>query len=270
MVPEHKSQPKNARHPARPQGYSTTEAGRRSSFLRKRNNAALDDSMARFRAYDAAKRIIDLLVSIAAALVFGPVALLAAAILWCMQGRVLFRQLRPGLYGKPFLLYKFCTMTDERDARGELLPDSRRITAIGRIVRSLSIDELPQLWNVIRGDMSLVGPRPLLMEYLPRYSQVQARRHDVRPGITGWVQVNGRNSLNWAEKFQLDVWYVEHRSFFLDLKILALTVARVAQRHGISNQEHATMPEFLGNPQEHSPCGDAFLGPPHSEVPEIR
>lgn len=220
--------------------------------------------------YRTSKRIADLLFAIAAGVLFGPMVLLAAALLWCMQGKVLFRQLRPGLHGKPFWLYKFCTMSERRDDRGALLPDSERITAIGRVIRSLSIDELPQLWNVVRGDMSLVGPRPLLMEYIPRYSPEQSRRHEVKPGITGWAQVNGRNSLSWEEKFLLDVWYVEHFSFLLDLQILLLTVKRVVQRHGISNQQHATMPEFLGNLQSASACCNSHNAPPHHELPEAR
>jgi sugar transferase EpsL len=220
--------------------------------------------------YHLSKRIIDLLLAMVAALVCGPIAVFAAVSLRCVQGKVLFRQLRPGLRGKPFWLYKFCTMSEARDDRGELLPDCQRITSIGRIVRNLSIDEIPQLWNVIRGDMSLVGPRPLLMEYLPRYSAEQARRHDVKPGITGWAQVNGRNSLSWVEKFQLDTWYIEHRCIALDLRILALTVRRVVQRHGISNPQHATMPEFLGNTPG-SPAGDEALPrPPHRKLPEIQ
>ena len=221
-------------------------------------------------AYAAGKRSIDLSLAIAAGLASAPIAALAAAMLWCMQRRVLFRQLRPGLHGKPFWLYKFCTMSEERNDRGELLPDGQRITPIGRVVRSLSIDELPQLWNVIKGDMSLVGPRPLLMEYLPRYSPQQARRHEVRPGITGWTQINGRNSLSWDRKFELDIWYIEHRSFLLDLKILALTAWCVAQRQGISSQKHATMPEFLGNPQYPSACGNALIDAPPSQLPENR
>jgi sugar transferase EpsL len=229
-----------------------------------------DHTMRNSRAYDLGKRLIDFFLAIAAGLVCAPFAALAAAMLWFVQGRVLFRQVRPGLYGKPFILYKFCTMSEEKDESGRLLPDSHRITPIGRIIRSLSIDELPQLWNVIRGDMSLVGPRPLLMEYLARYSSEQARRHDVKPGITGWAQVNGRNSLSWDEKFELDIWYVEHRSFFLDMKILTLTAFRVVERHGISNQQHATMPEFLGSLQGPPSHKDALINPPHPELPEVR
>jgi lipopolysaccharide/colanic/teichoic acid biosynthesis glycosyltransferase len=147
-----------------------------------------------------------------------------------------------------FAFYKFRTMTDARGATGELLPDEQRLTGLGRFLRATSLDELPQLWNVLKGDMSLVGPRPLLPEYLPRYTAFQKRRHEVRPGITGWAQVNGRNSLTWERKFELDVWYVDHRSFALDLKILFMTLLRVVRREGIAQDGHATMPEFLGTP----------------------
>jgi lipopolysaccharide/colanic/teichoic acid biosynthesis glycosyltransferase len=159
----------------------------------------------------------------------------------------LFRQVRPGLHGRPFMMVKFRTMTDERGADGELLPDAQRLTAFGRFLRASSLDELPELWNVLRGEMSLVGPRPLLMEYLPLYSPEQARRHEVRPGITGWAQVNGRNAVSWDERFKLDVWYVDHRSLWLDLRILWLTVRKVLVREGISAQGEATMSRFTGN-----------------------
>jgi lipopolysaccharide/colanic/teichoic acid biosynthesis glycosyltransferase len=161
---------------------------------------------------------------------------------------VFFRQLRPGLHGRPFRVVKFRTMADARDARGGLLPDAARLTAVGRVLRATSLDELPQLWNVLRGELSLVGPRPLLMQYLPRYSPEQARRHDVLPGVTGWAQVHGRNALSWEDKFALDVWYVDHWSPWLDLRILAATLLHVARREGISQPGHATMPEFLGTP----------------------
>lgn len=160
---------------------------------------------------------------------------------------VFFRQVRPGLHGQPFEMVKFRTMTDERGPDGELLPDAQRLTPFGRWLRATSLDELPELWNVLRGDMSLVGPRPLLMEYLPLYTPEQARRHEVRPGITGWAQVNGRNAISWADKFELDVWYVEHRSLWLDIKILCLTVKKVLVRDGISAQGEATMPKFTGS-----------------------
>jgi sugar transferase EpsL len=160
---------------------------------------------------------------------------------------VFFTQVRPGLNGKPFTLYKFRTMTDERDKEGNLLPDEVRLTKTGKLIRKLSIDELPQLWNVIKGDLSLVGPRPLLMEYLPLYTNKQSRRHEVKPGITGWAQVNGRNAISWEKKFELDVWYVDHRSFFLDLKILFLTVRKVLISEGIHQSDHATSERFRGS-----------------------
>lgn len=162
---------------------------------------------------------------------------------------ILFTQTRPGLHGKPFTIYKFRTMTDERDADGKLLPDSDRLTRLGRFLRSTSLDELPELFNVIKGEMSLVGPRPLLMQYLNRYTPEQARRHEVRPGITGWAQINGRNALSWEEKFALDVWYVDNCSLWLDIRIIALTIWKVFRREGISHQGEATMPEFKGTQQ---------------------
>ncbi len=160
---------------------------------------------------------------------------------------VLFCQQRPGLHAVPFNIYKFRTMTEERDASGVLLPDEVRLTSFGKWLRKLSLDELPQLFNVIKGDLSLVGPRPLLMEYLPLYSPEQARRHDVKPGITGWAQVNGRNAISWEEKFKLDVWYVDNQSFLLDLKILWMTFVKVFKREGISQEGQATMEEFMGS-----------------------
>ena len=160
---------------------------------------------------------------------------------------VLFKQTRPGLNGNLFTLYKFRTMTLKKDANGKLLSDAERLTSFGRFLRSTSLDELPELWNVLNGDMSLVGPRPLLTEYLPLYSEDQMRRHEVRPGITGWTQVNGRNALTWEEKFKRDVWYVDHQSFWLDMKILLMTVKKVLMREGISAKEDATMPVFKGN-----------------------
>lgn len=193
------------------------------------------------------KRALDLGVAGAVLLVAAPVmAAAAVAIRLRMGSPVLFRQTRPGLGGRPFQILKFRTMRDAVDAAGQPLPDADRITAVGEFLRKTSIDELPQMWNVLRGDMSLVGPRPLLMEYLPLYSPAQARRHEVRPGITGWTQVNGRNALSWEEKFRLDVWYVDHRSFRLDLRILALTALRVLRRDGISQHGHATMEKFRG------------------------
>ena len=160
---------------------------------------------------------------------------------------VLFRQIRPGLNGNLFTLYKFRTMTIKKDANGQFLSDAQRLTRFGQFLRSTSLDELPELWNVLKGDMSIVGPRPLLTEYLPLYSKDQMRRHDVRPGITGWTQVNGRNALTWEEKFKLDIWYIEHQSFWLDMKILLMTVKKVLLREGISAKGDATMPVFTGN-----------------------
>lgn len=160
---------------------------------------------------------------------------------------IIFSQVRPGLNGKPFRMIKFRTMNNEFGADGHLLPDAQRLSSFGRFLRASSLDELPELWNVLKGDMSLVGPRPLLMEYLPLYTEEQARRHEVRPGITGWAQVNGRNAISWEEKFKLDVWYVDHQSFFLDIKILAQTVLKVIKRDGISAQGEVTMTKFTGS-----------------------
>ena len=172
---------------------------------------------------------------------------LAAAIRWKLGSPVLFRQQRPGLSGRPFWLLKFRTMTDARDAGGVLLPDAQRLTAFGRFLRGSSLDELPELINVLKGEMSLVGPRPLLMQYLDRYTPEQARRHEVRPGITGWAQVNGRNAITWEEKFKLDVWYVDNWSLWLDIKIIAMTIWKILKREGISQPGQATMEEFKGN-----------------------
>lgn len=196
------------------------------------------------------KRAFDLVVALVALALLALPLLFVALLVALFLGRpVLFRQQRPGLGGKPFWLYKFRTMTDARDAHGRLLPDEQRLTRLGRFLRRTSIDELPELINVIKGEMSLVGPRPLLMSYLDRYTPRQARRHEVRPGITGWAQVNGRNAISWEEKFELDVWYVDHASLALDLKILAMTVWKTLRREGISAAGHATMPEFLGSKQ---------------------
>jgi len=197
------------------------------------------------------KRMIDILGSLAALLVLLPVILLvAAAIRWRMGAPVLFRQLRPGLHGRPFEMIKFRTMLNATDAQGRPLPDADRLTALGRFLRAASLDELPELWNVLKGDMSLVGPRPLLMEYLELYSPEQARRHEVKPGITGWAQVNGRNAISWEEKFRHDVWYVDNRSLWLDLKILLLSVVKVFMREGIHASSHATMPAFTGRKEK--------------------
>ena len=177
-----------------------------------------------------------------------PLLILLAFLVSLQLGPPLFFiQSRPGLHGKPFRLYKFRTMTDAKDAQGRLLPDADRLTAIGRFLRNSSLDELPEVWNVLMGDMSLVGPRPLLMQYMGRYTPEQARRHEVKPGITGWAQVNGRNAITWEEKFALDVWYADNRSFWLDLKILAMTAWKVLKREGIRAEGEATMPEFMGS-----------------------
>ena len=193
------------------------------------------------------KRALDVIGASFALLVFGPVMLYIALRIWREMGSpVLFRQVRPGLQGKPFVMYKFRTMTEERDAEGRLLPDEKRLTPLGKFLRQYSLDELPEFINVLKGEMSLVGPRPLLMEYLDRYTPEQARRHEVKPGITGWAQVNGRNALTWEEKFRLDVWYVDNWNLLLDLKILFLTLVKVLRREGISAEGHATMPEFKG------------------------
>jgi sugar transferase EpsL len=198
--------------------------------------------------HDAVKRGFDVVGAGAALVVLSPLlAVLAVLVRLRMGAPVLFRQPRPGLHGQIFEILKFRTMTDARDAWGELLPDADRLTGFGRFLRRSSLDELPELVNVLRGEMSLVGPRPLRVEYLPLYSPEQARRHDVRPGITGWAQVNGRNAVSWSEKFELDVWYVDHRSLRLDLKILWATVAEVVGGRGISAEGHATMELFTGN-----------------------
>lgn len=193
------------------------------------------------------KRGLDILGASIGLVVFGVPMLLIAAVIYETMGRpVLFRQLRPGLNGRPFCLYKFRTMANARDESGRLLPDDERLTRLGRWLRASSLDELPELWNVLKGDMSLVGPRPLLMEYLDRYTPEQARRHEVKPGMTGWAQVNGRNAISWEDKFRLDVWYVDNWSLWLDLKILIMTFVKVLRREGISAEGCATMPEFIG------------------------
>jgi len=195
------------------------------------------------------KRVVDILFAVIALLVLGiPLLLLIRQVRKKLGSPVFFQQVRPGLHGKPFQMIKFRTMTDARGPGGELLSDAERLTPFGRFLRSTSLDELPELWNVLKGDMSLVGPRPLLMDYLPLYTMEQARRHEVRPGITGWAQINGRNALSWEEKFALDVWYVEHRTFWLDLKILALTVKKVLVRDGVNAAGEATMARFTGVP----------------------
>ena len=197
------------------------------------------------------KRAFDVLVAAAALVLLAPLLLAAAiAVRLCLGTPVLFAQVRPGLHGAPFRMIKFRTMREAVDAQGRPLPDGERLTGLGTLLRASSLDELPELWNVLRGDMSLVGPRPLLMEYLPRYSPEQARRHEVKPGITGWAQVNGRNALSWEEKFRLDVWYVDHASLWLDVKILGLTLCKTITRDGISQEGHATAPVFMGSRPE--------------------
>ena len=194
------------------------------------------------------KRLFDIFLSSLCLLLLGiPLLFLMWLVRRNLGSPVFFKQIRPGLHAQPFQMIKFRTMTDRRGPSGQLLPDSDRLTQFGRFLRSSSLDELPELWNVLKGDMSLVGPRPLLMEYLPLYSPKQARRHEVRPGITGWAQVNGRNALGWEEKFKLDVWYVDHHSLWLDIKILWLTVRKVLVRDGISGKGEATMSKFTGS-----------------------
>jgi sugar transferase EpsL len=197
------------------------------------------------------KRLFDLLVTLLGLVIALPILLVVAFLVRIYLGRpVIFAQKRPGFKGQPFWIYKLRTMTEAHDKDGHLLPDAQRLTRLGRFLRSSSLDELPELLNLLRGEMSLVGPRPLLMQYLERYSPEQARRHDVLPGITGWAQVNGRNALTWADKFKLDVWYVDHWSFWLDIKILFLTAWKVLKREGISQPGHATAEEFMGNPHK--------------------
>lgn len=197
---------------------------------------------------DLVKRLLDIIIAAAALVLLLPVLLLLA---WQIRRKlgtpVLFRQVRPGRGGIPFVMYKFRTMRDAADENGRPLPDAERLTPFGRKLRAASLDELPELWNVLKGDMSLVGPRPLLVEYLPLYNAEQRRRHLVRPGITGWAQVNGRNAIPWPEKFRLDVWYVENRSLLLDIKILFLTVKKVLDRSGINSEGEATVTKFTGN-----------------------
>jgi len=194
------------------------------------------------------KRILDLVLGISVLVLLLPVLALVAILVHIKLGSpALFRQQRPGLHGRPFTIFKFRTMTDARDAQGQLRPDAERLTPLGRFLRSTSLDELPEFLNVLKGDMSLVGPRPLMMQYLDRYTPEQMRRHKVRPGITGWAQVNGRNAITWEQKFALDVWYLDHWSLGLDLKILALTLWKILKREGISQPGQATMEEFMGS-----------------------
>jgi len=198
------------------------------------------------------KRAMDLVGALAALVLLSPVVVGLCILVRSKLGSpVFFRQVRPGIEGRSFKMVKFRTMTDERGPDSALLPDDQRLTALGAWLRSTSLDELPELFNVLKGDMSLVGPRPLLMDYLPLYDDRQSRRHEVRPGITGWAQVNGRNALSWEEKFELDVWYVDNQSLWLDIKILFKTVLQVLKRDGISHGEEATMPRFKGSNRDH-------------------
>jgi sugar transferase EpsL len=208
-----------------------------------------------------AKKAFDRAIALGGLIVAAPfVGAAAVAVRATMGGPVFFRQERPGLRGRPFRIVKMRTMTSEKDATGRLLPDDQRLTALGKFLRASSIDELPQLWNVLRGDLSLVGPRPLLMQYLPLYSPEQGRRHDVLPGITGWAQVNGRNALSWEDKFALDVWYVDNWSFGLDLRILARTAMAIVKRDGISSAGHVTMPNFEGTRADANGSNGRALG----------
>ena len=193
------------------------------------------------------KRLFDIAASALMLVLLAPVMLLVAILLRVNMGSpVFFKQKRPGLHGVPFEMFKFRTMTNTQDGHGRLLDDGARLTRLGKFLRATSLDELPELWNVLKGEMSLVGPRPLLMEYLPLYNEQQMRRHEVRPGITGWAQVNGRNAISWDEKFKLDLWYVDNQSLLLDIRIILLTVIRVFSRKGISAEGDATMPRFRG------------------------
>jgi len=194
---------------------------------------------------DLKKRFFDFAVAISAIMVCAPIMICIALLICMLNGMpILFRQKRSGLNGKPFILVKFRTMTEEHDEHGNLLPDFKRLTHFGRFLRSTSLDELPALINVLKSDMSLVGPRPLLIKYLDRYTPEQARRHEVKPGVTGWAQINGRNAITWGKKLEYDVWYVDHQSFWLDLKIIALTIWKILKREGINQQGHATAEEF--------------------------
>lgn len=197
------------------------------------------------------KRLFDLFFAGFISLVLVPFAIILVCSIRCsMGGSILFKQQRPGKNAKPFYIYKFRTMNDAKDTQGGHLPDSERITNFGRWLRSTSLDELPSLWNVLKGDMSLVGPRPLLMEYVPLYNAEQSRRHEVKPGVTGWAQVNGRNAISWEEKFKLDLWYVDNQSFCLDIKIILLTIKKVFLRDGINAEGEATMPKFTGSSKQ--------------------
>jgi lipopolysaccharide/colanic/teichoic acid biosynthesis glycosyltransferase len=194
------------------------------------------------------KRLFDVTAASAGLLVLSPViAVIALVIRRSIGSPVLFRQVRPGLHGRPFTMVKFRTMRDATDEKGNPLPDDQRMTRVGSILRSTSLDELPELWNVVKGEMSLVGPRPLLMQYLDRYTPEQMRRHEARPGVTGWAQINGRNAIGWDARLAMDVWYVDNRTFLLDIKIIALTLLKVFKRDGVAADGHVTMPEFMGS-----------------------
>ena len=194
------------------------------------------------------KNILDFIISLLAIILLSPLLVILGLIIFFSFGSpVFFIQIRPGFLGKPFNFFKFRTMTNTKNSDGDLLPDKNRLTPLGSFLRKTSLDELPSLWNVLKGNMSLVGPRPLLMEYLPLYSKEQMRRHEVKPGITGWAQINGRNAISWVEKFELDVWYVENQSFWLDIRILLLTIWKVMKREGVSHKKFSTMPQFRGN-----------------------
>ncbi len=196
---------------------------------------------------DTLKRLIDLFGALSLVIIFSPFLILISAIIYIKMGSpILFKQVRPGLYGKPLYIYKFRTMNDKKDNQGNLLPGKYRLTKLGILLRKYSLDELPQLFNVIKGDLSLVGPRPLLMEYLPLYTEEQARRHEVKPGITGWAQINGRNAINWEEKFELDIWYVNNQSVWLDMKILLVTIKKVFKKEGVSSKNHFSMERYKG------------------------
>ena len=194
------------------------------------------------------KPLLDKLLALFLIILFFPIMLIVSILIYIWDGKpIFFTQERPGYKGKIFKIYKFRTMTNEKDENGKLLPDEKRLKGLGKFIRSTSLDELPQLFNVLKGDMSFVGPRPLLVEYLPLYNDRQKKRHDVKPGITGWAQINGRNAISWQEKFEYDIWYVEHLSFLLDMKIFWLTFLKVIKRDGISSNTHATMEKFKGN-----------------------
>ncbi|MFS0822751.1 sugar transferase [Bacillus sp. 1P02SD] len=197
------------------------------------------------------KRLFDFIFALSMLILFMPIIIITALLIKIKLGSpILYKQNRPGLNGKPFTIYKFRTMTNEKDQNGNLLLDDKRLTTLGKFMRKHSLDEMPQLLNVLKGDLSLVGPRPLKMEYLSLYNSFQKRRHDVKPGITGWAQINGRNEISWEKRFELDVWYVNNRSFILDLKILLITIIKIIRSEGISQEGHVTMTEFKGNKKE--------------------